>query len=167
MRQYSRTGLELTKQFESCRLSAYQDQRGVWTIGWGTTYYPSGRRVQPGDTCTQLQADSWLMQAVQHSELVVNRALTVQAATALTQEEFDAVVDFVYNVGSQNFLGSTLLRFLNLNDFAAAANEFEKWDHVNGVEVAGLLRRREAEEKEFDSTSVDSIHPDGVLPSTE
>jgi lysozyme len=67
----------------------------------------------------------------------------------LTQGQFDALVDFVYNLGVGNFESSTLLRDLNAGDMDAAANEFDKWDHVSGQVVAGLLRRREAETKEF------------------
>ena len=138
--QYSLSGLHLTEQFESCRLVAYLDTKGVPTIGWGHT-----NGVQLGDTCTQAQADAWLTEDVQWAANYTNWSVTTQ----LTQPEFDAVVDFVFNVGSGNFHSSTMLRLLNAGDFAGAAGEFEKWDLSSGQVVAGLLRRRIAEETEF------------------
>lgn len=145
--EYSKTGLQLTESFESCRLSAYQDSGGKWTIGWGTTYYPNGKPVQRGDTITQLQADSYIIQKYDDISYFLNRLLLV----SVTQQEFDALCDFIYNVGTENFAHSSLLRYINSSNFTEAANEFDKWDHVNGKEVAGLLRRRQAETQEFDS----------------
>jgi lysozyme len=141
--QYSQDGLHLTELFESCRLTAYQDVKGVWTIGWGHT-----GGVQQGDTCTQDQADQWLMDDVQSAVTTVNSMVHV----TLTQGEFDAVVDLVFNIGSGNFSGSTMLRKLNRNDLVGAANEFERWDQSGGQVVAGLLRRRKAEESIFNGT---------------
>ena len=137
---YSDNGEKLTKSFESCRLVAYQDGGGIWTIGWGRT-----KGVKEGDTCTQDQADQWLTEDLIWAIYTVNRFVHAQ----LTQGEFDALVDFVYNVGADNFGGSTLLRKLNQSDFLGAAQEFERWDLSKGVVVAGLLRRRIAEEGEF------------------
>jgi lysozyme len=96
-------------------------------------------------TCDQAQADAWLSEDVQSAVGSVNRLVTAP----LTQNEFDAVVDFVFNCGSGNFAGSTMLRLLNAGDYLGAANEFDKWDHASGLVVAGLLRRREAEQAEF------------------
>jgi lysozyme len=138
---YSKVGLEqLTEAFEGCRLYAYQDSRGVWTLGYGHT---SG--VNPADTCSQAQAESWLLEDVAWAEAAVNHYVTV----ALTQGEFDALTDFTFNLGTGSLQHSTLLKLINAGDFAHAANEFEKWDRCGGVEVAGLLRRRLAEKKVF------------------
>ena len=139
---YSKTGIALTESFEGCRLEAYQDQVGRWTIGYGHTL-----GVSPGQTCTPEQAEAMLEQDIAWAENYVNAEVTVQ----LTQGEFDALVDFTFNVGSGNLEHSTLLRMVNGNDMEAAAKEFEKWDYAGGVQVAGLLRRRQAEEKEFDN----------------
>ncbi|MDI3304656.1 MAG: lysozyme [Burkholderia multivorans] len=138
--QYSKTGQDLTEQFEGCRLVAYQDTRGVWTIGYGHT-----TGVHAGMTCTQAQAEQWLLEDIQYAVNAVKHYVTV----ALTQGEFDALVDFVFNVGVGNFAGSTLLRKLNAGDYAGAAHEFERWDMAGGKHIAGLLRRRIAEENEF------------------
>jgi len=147
--EYSKTGLQFTEQFESCRTSAYSDIGGVPTIGWGTTIYPNGSPVKLGDTCTIVEADNWLMWKVQQIVDKLNRLLL--NPNSLTQSQFDALVDFTYNVGLFNFQHSTLLRLINAGNLQAAANEFEKWDHVNGKEVAGLLRRRLEEKQEFQS----------------
>ena len=138
--QYSKAGEDLTKQFESCRLVAYADSKGVPTIGWGHT-----EGVHLGMHCTQDQADKWLLQDIQVAVFAVNRLVTVD----LTQEEFDALVDFTFNVGQGNFSSSTLLKDLISGNFSAASNEFERWDKCGGKVLAGLLRRRVAEKAEF------------------
>jgi lysozyme len=140
---YSKSGLELTKRFEGCRLTAYQDSKGVWTIGYGHT----GRGVCAGLVWTQAQADAVLRVDVAWAECVVTKAVDV----SLTQAEFDALVDFTFNVGAGAFRGSTMLRLLNAGNYAEAAAEFDKWDKCggNGCVVAGLLRRRQAEMAEF------------------
>lgn len=139
--QYSKQGLQLTEAFESCRLTAYPDIKGIWTIGWGHT----GPEVVEGLVWTQSQADSQLVMDLQRAENMVNQCVTVD----LTQGQFDALVDFAFNLGCNAEKGSTLLKLVNENDMADAANEFEKWDHASGVVVAGLLRRRLAEKQEF------------------
>lgn len=137
---YSRAGQDLTKRFESCRLMAYQDQVGVWTIGWGHTF-----GVTQGMTCTQVEADAWL----QEDEAAAIKDVNTHVKVPLTQCEFDALVDFAFNVGRGALNNSTLLKDLNAGDYHAAAKEFERWDHAGGKVVAGLLRRRQAEEAEF------------------
>ena len=141
---YSKTGLELTEQFESCKLTAYQDVKGIWTIGWGHV----GKEVCEGLVWTQDTADYWLTQDTLHAQDVINALVKVP----LTQEQFDAIVDFAFNCGCAAFAGSTMLKLINSGMLAAAAEEFEKWDHASGVVVAGLLRRRLAEEKEFNDS---------------
>lgn len=138
--QYSRTGLALTEQFENCRLTAYQDIKGVWTIGWGHT-----EGVKAGMTITQDQADEYLADDINWANNVVNSLVHA----SLTQGEHDALVDFVYNVGSGNFASSTLLKLLNAGNLQAAVEQLDTWDHAGGKVVAGLLRRRQAETAEF------------------
>ena len=137
---YSKSGLALTERFEGCRLEAYQDSTGRWTIGYGHTF-----NVIKGDVCTQAQAEAWLIGDTAWAEKYVNRHVT----TEVTQGEFDALVDFSFNLGVGTFEQSTLLRLVNERQFAAAALEFDKWAHAGGVVVAGLLRRRQAEAAEF------------------
>jgi len=137
---YSKNGLAITELFEGDVLTAYQDQRGVWTIGYGHT-----AGVYPGQTITQDQAVAFLMGDVAAAVACVNKAVTVP----LTQSQFDALVDFTFNLGTGNFLGSTLLKDINAGNFPAAVAQFDLWDHCGGVVNAGLLRRRQAEAAEF------------------
>ena len=140
---YSKQGTELTEGFESCRLTAYQDIKSIWTIGYGHT----GPEVVEGLVWTQNQADSQLVMDLCRAEKMVNTYVTVE----LTQGQFDALVDFAFNLGCAAEKGSTLLKLVNEGDMDAAANEFEKWDHASGQVVAGLLRRRLAEKEEFNN----------------
>jgi len=134
-------GKTLIKSFEQLRLTAYKRfPTEPWTIGWG-----HAKGVQAGDTCTEDQAEAWFIEDTQEAVDANNSLLVV----TVTQNQFDALVSFAYNVGIGAESHSTLLRLVNASDFAGAANEFTKWDHVNGVVVPGLLRRREAERDLF------------------
>ena len=139
---YSPAGFSLTEQFEGLSLEAYKDVAGVWTNGYGNTH-----GVVPGTTITLQEAQDQLASNIEGAEYVVNRVVTVP----LTQNQFDALVDFVFNLGSGNFQSSTLLRLLNGGNYAGASNEFPKWNHSGGVVVAGLTRRRLAEQALFNS----------------
>lgn len=137
---YSKNGLHLTENFEGLRLTAYPDPAthgDPWTIGYGHT----GAEVHQGMTITQEQAEEFLMQDVQKAVQTVNS----KEHTDLTQNEFDALVDFVFNCGAGNFAGSTLLKKINAGDMEGAALEFQKWDKAAGHVMAGLVRRRQAE----------------------
>jgi lysozyme len=140
---YSDAGFDLTKQFEGLRLAASQDQVGVWTIGYGHT----GPEVHGGLVITQDQADILLHSDVAGAVACVNRAVTAN----IFQHHFDALVDFVFNLGCGRLLGSTLLRHVNAGEFDLAAPQFLLWDHAGGVVVQGLLTRRQAEMTLFQS----------------
>jgi lysozyme len=140
---YSDAGFALTKKFEGLRLTAYQDQVGVWTIGYGHT----GREVHGGMVITEDQADVLLHSDVAGAVACVNRAVTAN----ISQCRFDALVDFVFNLGCARLLGSTLLRHVNAGEFNLAAPQFLLWDHAGGVVVQGLLVRRKAEMGLFQS----------------
>jgi lysozyme len=140
---YSDAGLNLTQTCEGCRLSAYADQGGVWTIGYGHT----GPGVHAGLTITQEQADTFLQSDIAGSVACVNKLVTAN----ISQSQFDALVDFTFNLGCASLASSTLLRYVNTGDFASAANEFQRWDHIGNIIVPGLLRRRQAEAQMFSS----------------
>lgn len=141
----SETGIALIKAFETCRLEAFKPTpNDVWTIGWGHT-----RGVKEGDTCTQEQADAWLIADLQIAENCVRQCVTAH----LTQGEYDAIVSFTYNLGCMALRGSTLLRKLNAGDYDGAAAEFKKWDHQAGQVLAGLTRRRKEEQALFESVA--------------
>ncbi|MCQ4169737.1 MAG: lysozyme [Hafnia sp.] len=143
--QISENGINLIKQFEGCKLTAYQDIANVWTIGYGWTQQVDGKPVTAGMTITQQKANDLLKQGVVQYEDGVNSLVKVQ----LNQNQFDALVDFAYNLGVNALKGSTLLKKLNAGDYAGAANEFTKWNKAGGKELAGLTRRREAEKSLF------------------
>ena len=142
---YGGKGLAMTEQFEGCKLTAYQDQVGVWTIGYGHT----GPEVVKGRTITIEEAQDLLAMDIRTAATFVNNVVAV----ALSQEEFDALVDFAFNLGRGRLEGSTLLHELNAGNFTAAAAQFEVWDRAGGAVVAGLLRRRQAEAALFNNTS--------------
>ena len=140
----SDAGLSLIKSFEGCKLKAYPDPGtggDPWTIGFGHT----GKEVVPGLTITQDDADAYLKNDVQDFEECVEGALLVD----VTQNQFDALVCFAYNVGCKALSGSTLLKLLNNGDTDAAAQQFTKWNKAGGQVMAGLTRRREAEKALF------------------
>jgi lysozyme len=144
--QLSPAGLFNLKRFEGCRLEAYQDEGGVWTIGWGDT-----RGVTPGQHITQAEADRRLLARLAEFEVGVSKALT----RAATQRQFDSLVSLAYNIGlgrsaasprgPAGFIGSTLLHKFNAGDEPGAAEEFAKWIHVRGTISPNLVRRRFAE----------------------
>lgn len=142
MMKYSDKGMALTESFEGLSLTPYKDLVGVWTNGYGNTH-----GVVPSTPITKEQAVADLADNISGAEYVVNKVVTVP----LTQGQFDALVDFVFNLGSGNFQSSTLLRKLNAKDYAGASAEFPKWNHAGGVEVKGLTRRRLAEQALFNS----------------
>lgn len=145
MKQIGQLGLALLKSFEQCRLTAYLDGGGVPTIGWGHT-----RGVNAGDTCTQAQADQWLVEDLVPAQGAVNHYVTAP----INQNQFDALVCLAFNIGSGNFTSSTLLKYLNLQKYSLADSEFLKWNKVHGVIIAGLVRRRRAERELFMSQCI-------------
>lgn len=139
-------GEALIKSFESLRFTVYLDERGIPTGGYGHTgWYSPGVAMAIGQTCTFGQADAWFLADTQNAVTGVARCLDV----AVTQNQFDALVSFAYNVGIGAFAHSTLLRDLNEGRTQDAANEFLKWDYAGGQESDGLARRRKAERDLF------------------
>jgi len=138
----SQAGLDLIKRFEGCRLEAYQDAVGIWTIGYGHT----GPNVNPGLKITQAQADVILAQDVERFA----SGVAANVKVGLTQPEFDALVSFAFNVGLGAFRGSTLLRLLNDNaDRTVVASQFLRWNKAGGRVLEGLTKRRNAEKALF------------------
>lgn len=141
----SERGIDLLKQFEGLELEAYQDIAGVWTIGYGHT----GSDVQPGMKITEREAEALLRRDLRSRESAVERLSSVP----LNQNEFDALVSFVYNVGQNAFSRSTARRRLNRGNRIGAADALTWWNKatVSGVlrEVMGLTRRRAAERALF------------------
>lgn len=130
-------------------LTARQDQRKIWTLGFGTIKYPNGQPVKQGDTCTPVQAQTWFYADLTWAEKAVNTLVRVP----LTQPQFDALVSFTYNEGAPALESSTLLKLLNQGLFRAAATHFAEWDkcRIDGVLTydQGLANRRAAETAQF------------------
>lgn len=147
----SQNCLELIKKFEGCRLEAYPDINGIPTIGYGTNRYPNWQKVQLGNKITAQQADAFLKI---ECDKVAQEVSEIVSGISLNQNQFDALVSFSYNFGSGALAESTLLKKLKANDFAGAANEFDKWvkGTVNGEKVTldGLVKRRKEERALFE-----------------
>jgi lysozyme len=138
--QLSAEGLELIKASEGFRDHVYRDVAGFPTIGYGHLLKPNESFP---DGIAESQAASILASDVQQAEQAVSRLVKV----ALTQGQFDALVDFCFNLGAGRLAGSTLLRELNTGHHDTAARQLLSWDHAAGVVNAGLKARREAELK--------------------
>lgn len=143
--QTSDKGIALIKEFEGCKLTAYQDSVGVWTIGYGWTQPVDGKPIRAGMTINQETAERLLKTGLVSYESDVSRLVKV----GLTQGQFDALVSFTYNLGARSLSTSTLLRKLNAGDYAGAADEFLRWNKAGGKVLNGLTRRREAERTLF------------------
>ncbi len=137
----SSAGRQLIESFEGLELTAYQDMVGVWTIGYGHT----GVDVKPGLRISAAQAEALLAADLVRFEQGVARLVTF----VLNQHQFDALVSFSFNLGLGSLKNSTLLKLLNAGDVTAAAEQFLRWDKAGGGQVAGLLRRRQAERTLF------------------
>lgn len=140
MRKINQAGLELIKSFESLYLHSYQCPSGIWTIGWGHT-----KGVKPGQCITRAQAEAFLRADLVRAEWAVERLVKVP----LTDNQFSALVSFVFNCGEAALRTSTLLRKLNRRDYAGAADQFRRWVKSKGKVLTGLVRRREAERSLF------------------
>lgn len=148
----SQKGLDLIKEFEGCKLSAYQCPAGVWTIGIGSTHYGDGTPVTKGRTLPNEGAALELLKATMGQYEKAVNGLNVE----LTQNQFDALVCFCYNIGvgklhgESGFLNSTLVKMLKDGENKAEiAKQFLRWNKAGGKEMAGLTRRRNTEAELF------------------
>lgn len=135
------------KNEEGCRLTSYQDKAGVWTIGWGSTMYESGKRVGKGEKISQAQADSLLKWEVGNKTAAIYGKLK---NVALNQNQIDALISFAFNVGVGGFEGSTLLKVIRKNPCDPYIRDcFAMWNKVtvNGKKVVYqvLVNRRKRE----------------------
>ena len=161
--EISENGLAMIRHWEGCELAAYQDGGGVWTIGYGTTRYDGGKHVEAGQTCTEDEAGSWLADdAIAIAQDPVNSLVKVP----LSQNQFDALCDFTYNLGQGNLASSTLLDKLNKHDYAGAQDEFPRWNLVAGKPSQGLTNRRNAEANLFGTPDGDARAPTAAIADT-
>ena len=140
----SEAGVNLIKTFEGCRTTAYRCSAGVWTIGYGHT-----TDVKEGMTITQHQCDVMLEVDIEQYENYVNNYVVV----SLTQNQFDALVSWVYNLGPTNFRKSTMLKVLNDGNYDEVPYQMKRWNKAGGKVLKGLVIRREAEAELFNNES--------------
>ncbi len=132
----SKEGIALIKKFEGCELEAYQDSVGVWTIGYGHT-----KDVEQGLKITQEEAETMLETELLEYEEYVERYVDI----GLSQNQFDALVCWTYNLGPTNLKNSTMLTVLNQARIEDVPYEMKRWNKAGGEVLQGLVRRREAE----------------------
>jgi len=139
-------GLKLIKEFEGCKLLSYKCPAGVWTIGIGSTRYADGTPVKANQALpNEAAAIQLLTNTIAPYEHSVNTI-----GETFTQNEYDALVSLCYNIGSGNFISSTLVKMLKAGDNKAEiAKQFLRWDKAGGKPLAGLTRRRNAEAELF------------------
>jgi lysozyme len=143
----SPNGQKLIKSHESCRLTAYKPHsKDRWTVGFGNTFYEDGSAVRQGDKITQDRADYLFRIILGDFEMGVMKLLKVE----VTQNQFDALVSFAYNVGLEDMKTSTLLRKVNLNPKdPSIKKEFMRWVNSGGKKLTGLVNRRQSESDLF------------------
>ena len=141
-------GINLIKHFEGCELEAYKCPAGVWTIGYGHI-----KGVQEGDVITEQQADDMLVEELEEYENYIHNLVNCP----LNQNQFDALVSWVYNLGSSNLQASTLLKVLNAGDYAGVPAQMLRWNKAGGKVLEGLTRRRLAESLLFEGNDWENI----------
>ena len=145
--EINKAGKDLIKRFEGCKLKAYKCPAGVWTIGYGNTFYEDGTKVKEGDVITQERAEELF-------DIIIDdfaKKVDALIKSNVSENNFSALVSFAYNVGMGNFQRSTLLRKVNANPKDPSIRaEFMKWTRANDKVLNGLVRRREAEAKLYE-----------------
>ena len=135
-------GYALIKKFEGCVLKAYKCPSGIWTIGYGNTFYEDGMKVKEGDVITQERADEL-------AKFIIDQfAVTIEPfiQKPLTDNQFSACVSLAYNIGTSGFKRSSVFKKLNINpNDPTIADSFKLWNKGGGKVLAGLVKRREAE----------------------
>lgn len=137
----SQKGVDLIKSFEGLELKSYKDSVGVWTWGYGST----GPHVTPDKVGTKEEAEQLIKKDLERFEKGVSDLVKVP----LSQNQYDALVSFSFNLGLSNLKSSTLLKKLNASDYSGASKEFERWNRAGGKVLNGLTRRRIAERNLF------------------
>jgi GH24 family phage-related lysozyme (muramidase) len=141
------SSLNIIKKFEGLELTAYPDTGNIWTIGFGATINKdTGQSIKPGDKIDLATAEKWLKMDVAERENKIKGLIKVP----VTQNMMAALTSLVYNIGTGAFSKSTLLRLLNSgSDKKLVADQFLRWNKVQGKEVKGLTNRRKLERELF------------------
>jgi lysozyme len=136
---------KIIEHYESCRFEAYQDQVGIWTIGYGHT-----KGVYPGQVINMDQVLEFLTEDLVNSETCVNKLVTVK----LSQLQFDALISFTFNLGCGHLQESTLLKLLNQREYNQVSTQMARWNMAGGVIAKGLVYRRQTEGILFDTGNI-------------
>ena len=146
MRHINERGIELVKVFEGFSLKPYLCPANVWTVGYGATVGSDGGPIDLDmEPISEAEAEALLIRDLESSEGWVRRLIK----TALTENQFSALTSFTFNVGAGALQRSTLRIKLNRGEYQGAAYEFPKWKFANKRILAGLVRRRAAEQALF------------------
>ena len=140
-RQISPHGLEKLKQWEGLKTKAYKDAGGVWTIGYGHTAMAGEPKPRAGMVITPAEAENILLKDLVQYETAIENNVKVK----LTDNQFAALVSFVYNIPLASFKKSKLLKKLNAGNYDAVPTELMKWTKAGGKKIQGLVNRRRAE----------------------
>ena len=144
----SKNGLDLIKEFESFKSKPYLCPSQKATIGFGSTYYPDGKKVTLQDKEITEEKAFEILEYIANKDLGSNINKVVKVP--LNQNQFDALVSFAYNIGNGNFNSSTLLRWLNQGNYKEASIQLLRWNKSKGIVLNGLTKRRKAEKALFD-----------------
>jgi lysozyme len=144
----SEEGLSLIKKFEGCELKAYRCAANVLTIGYGTI-----KDVTEDMEITKEEAESLLKEEMHEYEGYINDMVKVP----LEQNQFDAMVSWVFNLGSGNLSSSTLLKKLNDSEYDEVPTQIKRWNKAGGKVLDGLIRRREAEALLFEGKEWENV----------
>ena len=144
----SKNGLDIIKEFESFKSKPYLCPSQKATIGYGSTYYPDGKKVTLQDKEITEQKAFEILEYIANKDFGSNINKVVKVP--LNQNQFDALVSFAYNIGNGNFNSSTLLRWLNQGNYKEASMQLLRWNKSKGIVLNGLTKRRKAEKALFD-----------------
>ena len=135
----SKKGIDLIKELEGLKLQSYKCSAGIWTIGLGNTFYEDGRKVQANENISKSRAYDLFSLISPTFENAINK----NVKSKITQNQFDALFCFAYNIGVRAFTNSTLLKLVNINpNDGNIAKQFLRWNKIKGVESKGLTNRR-------------------------
>jgi lysozyme len=134
--------IELIKKFEGCKLIAYKCPAGIWTIGYGSTFYKDGSKVEFNDVITQHTAETLLLVTANKFESEVKKLVK----SNLNDKQMAALISFAFNLGTAALSKSRLLKMVNDNpNDPNIRTEFMRWINAGGKPLNGLIRRRKAE----------------------
>ncbi len=150
----SQDGINLIKRFEGCKLTAYRDSVGVWTIGYGHT-----KNVKRGDVISEYQAELFLKQDLTNVERELNKI-----SSLLTQRKYDALCSWVFNLGIGNFNSSTMKKYIMARrSDIDITDQLIRWHNAGGKPLLGLKRRRVAEANMWHGRDVYYVDTQGVI----